>query len=83
MDLARDERERTTNLGLIGATFGIGFMVGLFLGSILSKVSQAFPLWFTGGLALANATMAYFFLPESLRARNPKRRLGLAPETHG
>lgn len=68
VDVARDEKERATNLGLIGATFGIGFMVGPMLGGILSTVSHAFPFWFAGILATINTVAAYFFLPET----NPK-----------
>ena len=32
VDLARDEKERSSNLGLIGAAFGVGFMIGPVLG---------------------------------------------------
>ena len=70
VDISRDDKERTTNLGLIGAIFGIGFMLGPLLGGILSKVSHAFPFWFAGGLATVNTVMALFFLPETHKHRS-------------
>ncbi len=79
VDIAKDERERTTNLGLIGATFGIGLMVGPFLGGVLSKVSHSFPFWFAGALALLNATLAYFSLPETHHNRKSDAVLRVNP----
>src|SRR5579862_3732043 len=43
VDISRDEKERSANLGIIGATFGIAFIVGPLMGGVLSKVSHAFP----------------------------------------
>jgi len=79
VDIAKDEKDRTTNIGLVGATFGAGLMIGPFLGGILSTVSHSFPFWFAGGLALANTLAAYFFLPESHRQRNPHAPLSFNP----
>jgi MFS family permease len=81
VDLARDDKERSANLGLIGATFGIGLMLGPFLGGILSTVSHAFPFWFAGILATANTILAYFFLPETHKRRNPQAELSFNPLT--
>ncbi|HAP36635.1 MAG TPA: hypothetical protein DCQ28_12120 [Bacteroidetes bacterium] len=60
-----DEKERVKNLGIIGATFGIGFILGPMVGGILSNVSHAFPFYFAGGMALVNGISAFFFLKES------------------
>ncbi len=79
VDIARNERERTTNLGIMGAAFGIGLMVGPLIGAFLSNVSHAFPFWFAGGLASLNASAAYFFLPESHKERNPGRSMRINP----
>ncbi len=65
VDISRDERERTANLGMLGAVFGIGFTVGPMVGGVLSTVSHAFPFWFAGMLALLNAFLALFTLPET------------------
>jgi MFS transporter, DHA1 family, tetracycline resistance protein len=69
IDIAKDEKERTSNLGIIGAVFGIGFILGPFIGAMLSTISPAFPFWFVGGLATLNVIGAYFFLPETHHIR--------------
>ena len=79
VDLARDEKERSANLGLVGAAFGVGFMVGPFLGGLLSTVSHSFPFWCAGALATLNASLAYFFLPETHRRRDPRARVSFNP----
>lgn len=65
VDISRDENERTANLGILGAVFGIGFTLGPLLGGMLSTVSHAFPFWFAGILALLNTILALFSLPET------------------
>jgi DHA1 family tetracycline resistance protein-like MFS transporter len=69
VDISKNEKERSENLGLIGAVFGVGFMFGPTLGGVLSTVSHAFPFFFAGFLALANTIAAYFFLPETHHQR--------------
>ncbi len=68
-----DEKERVKNLGIIGATFGIGFILGPMVGGVLSKVSHAFPFYFAGGMALVNGISAFFFLKESNHNRNTEK----------
>jgi multidrug resistance protein len=75
VDIAKDEKERTQNLGIMGAAFGVGFMVGPFIGGLLSTFSHSAPFWFTGGLALVNAVVAYFVLPETHHDLNTEGRL--------
>jgi len=79
VDLARDEKERSSNLGLIGAAFGVGFMIGPVLGGALSTVSQAFPFWCSGILAAINTVLAYFFLPETHKHRDPQAVISFNP----
>lgn len=79
VDIARDEKERSANLGLIGAAFGVGFMIGPLLGGVLSTVSQSFPFWCAGGLATVNALLAYFFLPETHKRRDLKSAISFNP----
>jgi MFS transporter, DHA1 family, tetracycline resistance protein len=79
VDLARDEKERSSNLGLVGAAFGVGFMIGPVLGGVLSTVSQSFPFWCAGILAAINALLAYFFLPETHKRRDPNAAISFNP----
>jgi MFS transporter, DHA1 family, tetracycline resistance protein len=79
VDMARDEKERSSNLGLIGAAFGVGFMIGPVLGGVLSTVSQSFPFWCAGGLATINALLAFFFLPETHKRRDPHAAISFNP----
>ena len=71
VDIAgNDEKERTKNLGIIGATFGIGFILGPMVGGIFSKISHAAPFYLAGSMALINGIFASFFLTESNHHRN-------------
>jgi MFS transporter, DHA1 family, tetracycline resistance protein len=79
IDISKNEQERTSNLGLIGATFGIGFMVGPIMGGVLSNISHAFPFWVAGGLALINSISAYFFLPETHHQREREKKINFNP----
>ena len=79
VDLAKDERERSTNIGLIGATFGVGLMIGPLLGGLLSTVSHSFPFWCAGILAAVNVVLTYMFLPETHRRRDPKSPISFNP----
>ncbi|HEX8923362.1 MAG TPA: MFS transporter [Patescibacteria group bacterium] len=78
-DLSKDDKERTANLGIIGMIFGLGFIVGPFIGGILSKVSHSFPFLFVGALALLNVILAYFFLPETNRHIDHDKKLTANP----
>jgi DHA1 family tetracycline resistance protein-like MFS transporter len=79
VDISRDEKERTSNLGLISAVFGVGFLLGPVMGGIFSKVSHAFPFWMAGAFAAVNAVSAFFFLPESHHVRDRARPLNFNP----
>jgi DHA1 family tetracycline resistance protein-like MFS transporter len=56
---------RAKGMGLIGAAFGLGFIFGPAIGGILSKFGTHTPFFFVSGLALINAILLYFILPES------------------
>jgi len=58
--------KRAASFGLIGAAFGIGFVLGPALGGILGHFSPRLPFWAAAGLALANVCWGLFVLPESL-----------------
>ncbi|HTH52030.1 MAG TPA: MFS transporter [Pyrinomonadaceae bacterium] len=69
-------KNRAKGMGLIGAAFGLGFVLGPAIGGVLSRWGAHVPFLFAGGLALANAIGVYFYLPESL----PKeKRVAHAP----
>ena len=59
-------KERTKNLGLIGAAFGLGFIIGPIIGGVLSQISLAAPAYAAGIFALAATVAGLFILPESL-----------------
>jgi len=69
-------KNRAKNFGLIGAAFGVGFIIGPFLGGTLSN--PAILPWFSfqtpfvtsALLAVANFAVVYFFLPETSLVRN-------------
>jgi DHA1 family tetracycline resistance protein-like MFS transporter len=79
VDISKDEKERTHNLGIVGAMFGIGFVLGPFIGGILSKISHAFPFWIAGAMAACNAISAFFFLPETHKNRNMHSSMSFNP----
>jgi multidrug resistance protein len=79
VDLAKDEKERSANIGLIGAAFGIGFILGPLIGGALSKVSHSFPFWIAGALAATNAVSAFFFLPETHHKRDAHSPMNFNP----
>ncbi|MFQ5746823.1 MAG: MFS transporter [Gemmatimonadota bacterium] len=60
-----DNRNRARGMGLIGAAFGLGFIVGPALGGILSRWGYALPGLVAAGLSLSNAIAAFVYLPES------------------
>jgi MFS transporter, DHA1 family, tetracycline resistance protein len=68
-DISTDEN-RSKNFGMIGAAFGLGFIVGPFLGGILGDYSLKLPFYVTAGLSFANFLFGFFALPESLSAEN-------------
>jgi DHA1 family tetracycline resistance protein-like MFS transporter len=63
--------ERAAKFGMLGAAFGLGFIVGPAVGGVLGGIDLRLPFWVAAGLSLANATYGFFILPESLP---PERR---------
>ena len=58
--------KRAKSYGMIGAAFGLGFIVGPLLGGWLGAIDLRLPFWFAAGLALLNFCYGWFVLPESL-----------------
>ena len=68
------KENRSRNMGLVGAAFGLGFMIGPAIGGILSKhFGLATPFYFAAGLALINALLVWLRLPETLTAASRER----------
>lgn len=61
---------RAKNFGLIGAAFGIGFIIGPALGGLLAGWGIRAPFFAAAGLCLLNCLYGYFILPESLPKEN-------------
>ena len=57
---------RAKRYGLLGAAFGLGFVVGPAVGGLLGHYSLRAPFWAAAGLSLANFLYGLFVLPESL-----------------
>ena len=62
---SRENRARA--MGVFGATFGLGFILGPALAGILSKFGVHAPFYFAGFLSAGNAMALYFLLPESVK----------------
>jgi MFS transporter, DHA1 family, tetracycline resistance protein len=58
---------RAKGMGLVGAAFGLGFIIGPFLGGELSRFGIEVPFLFAAALSFANATLLYFVLPETVK----------------
>jgi DHA1 family tetracycline resistance protein-like MFS transporter len=58
--------KRAGRFGMIGAAFGLGFILGPAIGGVLGNYGLRFPFWAAAALSLLNALYGYFILPESL-----------------
>ncbi len=63
--------ERAKRFGMLGAMFGVGFILGPVMGGLLGAIDLRLPFFVAGTLALLNLLYGYFVLPESLP---PERR---------
>jgi len=63
-----DEQNRAKSLGLIGAAFGLGFIIGPAVGGALSQWGYNLPAFAAASISFLNLLSIFFFLPESLTA---------------
>ncbi|MEC5158228.1 TCR/Tet family MFS transporter [Chryseobacterium sp. MP_3.2] len=64
-DVSTDE-DRAKNFGMIGAAFGVGFIIGPVIGGILGQYGARVPFFAASALCLVNFLYGFFVLPESL-----------------
>lgn len=61
---------KAQNFGMIGAAFGLGFIIGPIMGGILGEYGSRVPFFTAAGLTILNLLYGYFILPESLSKEN-------------
>ena len=71
-DISSDE-DRSKNFGMIGAAFGMGFIIGPLLGGLLGSIGVRVPFYSAAILTFINFLYGYFILPESLSLENRRR----------
>jgi len=57
---------RSANFGILGATFGVGFVLGPLMGGLLGEVGLRVPFFAAAALATLNLILGYFVLPETV-----------------
>jgi DHA1 family tetracycline resistance protein-like MFS transporter len=72
-----DEKNRARNFGLIGAAFGLGFIMGPAIGGFLSQYGYQVPAFFAAGLSALAMTLTFFMLHEPERKTNARREFSL------
>ncbi len=65
--------DRAANFGLVGAAFGIGFILGPAIGGILGEYGTRAPFFAAAGLSMLNAIFGYFVVSESLKPENRRK----------
>lgn len=70
--------KRAAAFGMMGAAFGIGFVLGPLLGGFAGHTDPRLPFWIAAGLCLVNALYGYFILPESLPPERRSKSFSLA-----
>jgi MFS transporter, DHA1 family, tetracycline resistance protein len=86
-----DNSNRAKNFGFIGAAFGLGFIIGPYLGGRLSAPHRSFyglfttphwfgattPFWFAAGLAAVNCVLVLAMFPETIRQKDPDKKIAI------
>ncbi len=64
------KEEKAKNFGLIGAAFGLGFIIGPGIGGFFGDIDIRLPFYIAAGLTFANFLFGWFVVPESLSKEN-------------
>ena len=67
------KENRAQNFGMIGAAFGLGFIIGPVLGGLLGSLGPRIPFMVAAALTFINFLYGYFILPESLKLENRRK----------
>src|SRR6188768_414577 len=71
-DISTPEK-RAQNFGMMGAAFGLGFIIGPLLGGLLADYGARAPFYACAGLSFLNCLFGFFVLPESLMEENKRK----------
>jgi len=76
-----DESNRAKAFGMLGAAFGLGFIIGPALGGLFAKISYTAPIWAAAVITVIATVLAWLWLPETVHrvhavAGSPWRALG-------
>ena len=61
---------KAKNFGLLGAAFGLGFIIGPSIGGIFGAIDVRLPFFIAAGVTFLNFLFGFFFVPESLDVEN-------------
>ncbi len=77
-----DEKSRSKGMGMIGAAFGLGFILGPASGGFLSQWGYAVPAFVSAGLSFLNLLMISILLPESLPKEKRVQHMSEVKRSH-
>jgi len=91
-----DDTNRAKNFGMIGAAFGLGFIIGPYLGGRLSAPNRSFyhlfttpswfsattPFWFAAGLCVVNCVLVVTRFPETIKHKDANKHIELGTSMH-
>jgi DHA1 family tetracycline resistance protein-like MFS transporter len=68
-DIATEEN-RARSFGMLGAAFGLGFIIGPALGGLFAQISYTAPIWAAAAITGVATLLAWFWLPETVHRVN-------------
>jgi multidrug resistance protein len=73
-------KKRAEAFGMLGASYGFGFLLGPAMGGFLGEFGLSTPFWFASGLAFVAGLLTYFLLPETFTISKTSRQTSLRNE---